>query len=70
MRNTAVADELHSDVMMDGMLELANQVVDGETYYKDVLPQYSALIDEYLSSGEEIPEEIRKIIETYLEIIG
>ena len=52
-----------------GKYEQANQVVDGETYYRDVLPQYAELIEEYLASGEDIPEAIRKIIETYLDII-
>lgn len=53
-----------------GKYEAANQAIDGETYYRDVLQQYQDMIDEYLASNEEIPEDVRKIIETYLEIIG
>ena len=53
-----------------GKYESSNQVLNGETYYRDVLAQYEDQINEYLASGEEIPEEMRKIIETYLEIIG
>ncbi len=52
-----------------GKYEAANQVIDGQSYYRDILQQYQDLIEEYLSSSEEIPEEIRKIIETYLDII-
>jgi hypothetical protein len=53
-----------------GKYEMANQIIDGEIYYREVLQQYQDMIDEYLASGEDIPEDIRKIIETYLEIIG
>lgn len=53
-----------------GKYEAANQVIDGQCYYRDLLQQYADLINEYLTSGEEIPEELRKIIETYLEIIA
>ena len=49
---------------------MANQVIDGETFYREVMQQYQSMIEEYLASGEEVPEEIRKMIETYLEIIG
>ena len=52
-----------------GKYEPANQAIDGQTYYRDVLQQYADLINEYLSSNEDIPEDIRSIIETYLEII-
>lgn len=53
-----------------GKYEAANQVIDGQSYYRDVLQQYADLINEYLSSNEDVPEDIRKIIETYLDIIG
>lgn len=52
-----------------GKYEAANQVIDGQSYYRDLLQQYQSLIEEYLAANEEVPEEIRKIIETYLEII-
>lgn len=52
-----------------GKYQMANQVIDGETYYREVLEQYADMINEYLTSGEKIPENVRKIIETYLEII-
>lgn len=59
-----------SDQSGGGKYQMANQVIDGETYYREVIEQYADMINEYLSSGEEIPERIRKMIETYLEIIG
>lgn len=52
-----------------GKYEASNQVIDGQSYYRDLLQQYQDLIEEYLASNEEIPEEIRKIIETYMDII-
>ncbi len=46
-----------------------NQIVDGETYYRDLYEDYLAQALEYLESGEEIPPELREIIEEYLEIL-
>ena len=42
-----------------------NQVIDGETNYRDVLEQYYDLAMEYINSGEEIPPEIKEFIENY-----
>ena len=53
-----------------GKYEPANQAVDGETYYRDILQQYADVINEYLSTSQDIPEDVRKIIELYMEIIG
>ena len=63
-------DDPTSQPQAGGKYQMANQVIDGETYYREVIDLYSDMINEYLTSGEEIPDEVRKIIETYLEIIG
>ena len=47
----------------------ANQIIDEATYYRDVFGQYYDLIVEMLSSGEEIPEDLRIIIEAYFNIL-
>ncbi len=46
-----------------------NQVIDGKTYYRDIFEDYYAEMVERLENGEEIPEEIREIIEAYFNII-
>ena len=46
-----------------------NQVIDGETYYRDVFEEYYNMAMEYINKGEAIPEEIRSIIEAYYNII-
>ena len=53
-----------------GKYDAANQIIDGETYYRDVFEQYQDMVEEYLTSGEEIPEDIQEVIESYYEIIG
>ena len=52
-----------------GKYEPANQIIDEATYYRDVFGQYYDLIVEYLSSGEELPEDLRIIIEAYFNIL-
>lgn len=52
-----------------GKYEPANQIIDEATYYRDVFGQYYDLIVEMLSSGEEIPEDLRIIIEAYFNIL-
>ena len=53
-----------------GKYEKANQVLDGQTYYRDVYDQYKDQADEDLSSDEGISEDMRDVIESYYEIIG
>ena len=52
-----------------GKYESANQIIDGETYYREVIEHYWSVIEEMLSSGQEIPEEIREIIQLYFDTI-
>ena len=46
-----------------------NQVIDGETYYRDIYEEYYNKAMEYIEKGEAIPDEIRSIIEAYYNII-
>ena len=68
--NQESQDGENSNEAGGGRYQSANQALDGKTYYRDVMKQYEDMIFEYLTSGEEVPEDVRKIIETYLEIIG
>lgn len=53
-----------------GKYEEANQVIDGETYYKEVLETYRELLEERLKTeGDQMSEEERAIIEAYLGIV-
>ena len=53
-----------------GKYEEANQVIDGETYYKEVLETYRELLEERLATeGDQMSEEERAIIEAYLGIV-
>ena len=46
-----------------------NQVIDGQTYYRDVIDDYYQQALEYLKNDENIPDHIRKIIERYYSTI-
>ena len=46
-----------------------NQVIDGETYYRDVYEEFYNKAMEYIEKGEAIPDNIRAIIEAYYNII-
>ncbi len=46
-----------------------NQVIDGETYYRDIFEDFYDMAMEYLEKGEAIPDYIRSIIEAYYNII-
>ena len=46
-----------------------NQVIDGQTYYRDVIDDYYQQAMEYLKNDENIPDHIRKIIERYYSTI-
>lgn len=53
-----------------GKYEPANQVIDGETYYKEVLDTFRELLKERLENeGDQMSEEERAIIEAYLGIV-
>jgi len=46
-----------------------NMVLNGDTYYRDVFEEYYNQAMEYLASGEDIPEELRELIQTYFDVI-
>lgn len=53
-----------------GKYEEANQIIDGETYYREVLESYKELLRERLEKeGDRLTEEERAIIEAYLGIV-
>lgn len=52
-----------------GKYEDHNQIIDGETYYRDVYQEYYDRAMQILSEGGEIPNELREIIEAYFGII-
>ena len=47
----------------------SNQVIDGNTYYRDVYNKYLNEALELLNNGKEIPLELRLLIEEYFQII-
>ena len=47
-----------------------NKIIDNEIYYRDVYADYYQAWIERLESGEEIPDDILKIIEGYFKIIN
>ncbi len=50
-----------------GRWEEYNQFLDGNTFYQDKIELYKEIAMEYITSGEEIPDEIREFIEKYYE---
>ncbi len=52
-----------------GQYEDYNQVIDGDTYYKDVYDQYYQQALDMLENGEEIPEYLKQIILLYYGVI-
>lgn len=53
-----------------GKYEEANQIIDGETYYREVLEMYKELLRQRLEiEGDTLSEEERAIIEAYLGIV-
>ena len=46
-----------------------NQIIDGNTHYRDVYKQYYEQAMQILAEGGEVPPELRAIIETYFGII-
>ena len=53
-----------------GKYEPHNQVLNGETYYRDVYGQYADEMHEEMSEGDDVPEDVQDIVETYFEIIS
>ena len=52
-----------------GKYEEYNQVIDGETYYRDVYQEYYEQAMQILSEGGVVPEYIRIIIQNYFDAI-
>ena len=52
-----------------GKYEEYNQVIDGETYYRDVYQEYYEQAMRILSEGGVVPEYIRIIIQNYFDAI-
>lgn len=52
-----------------GKYEEYNQVIDGETYYRDVYQEYYVQAMQILSEGGMVPEYIRSIIQNYFDAI-
>ena len=56
--------------MGGGKYEEANQIIDGETYYREVKQLYKEMLLERLETeGDQLSPEERAIIEAYLEIV-
>ena len=52
-----------------GKYEEYNQIIDGETYYRDVYKEFYEQAMQILSEGDVVPEYIRIIIQRYFEAI-
>lgn len=52
-----------------GKYEDHNQIIDGDTYYRDVYQDYYDRAMQILAEGGDIPPELRAIIEAYFGII-
>ena len=63
-------DNSDSPSSAGGKYEEANQIIDGETYYREVLEMYKELLRQRLEAeGDTLTEEERAIIEAYLGIV-
>lgn len=63
-------DNTDSPSSAGGKYEEANQIIDGETYYREVLEMYKELLRQRLETeGDALSEEERAIIEAYLGIV-
>lgn len=62
-------DQNPGDGAGSGKYDAANQIIDGGKYYREHLEDYMAAYQEYIASGKEIPEYLKKFIETYYDII-
>lgn len=61
--------EMPGNLGTAGKYEEHNQVIDGDTYYRDVYQKYYDEAKKILEAGGVVPEEMRKIIETYFGVI-
>ena len=52
-----------------GKYEEVNQVIDGDTYYRDVYKHYYEDLLKVLEERDDISDEMREIIEAYFNII-
>ena len=53
-----------------GKYDEVNQIIDGETYYREVLEMYKELLRQRLETeGDSLTDEERAIIEAYLDIV-
>lgn len=52
-----------------GKYEEYNQIIDGETYYRDVYEQYYEQAMEIIADGGTVPEYLRQIVEQYFDVI-
>jgi hypothetical protein len=52
-----------------GKYEEVNQVIDGDTYYRDIYEYYYEDLLKALEDREDIPDDVREIIEAYFNII-
>lgn len=61
--------EMPGNLGVAGKYEDHNQVIDGNTYYRDVYEKYYEDALAILESGGVVPEELRQIIEAYFGVI-
>lgn len=52
-----------------GQYEEVNQVIDKQTYYRDLYEEALRKAQEYLKNNQDVPEELRKILELYYDAI-
>lgn len=63
-------DPSDSETTTEGKYNEANQIIDGETYYREILSEYQDKLLEYLEKNrEKLSEEEIEIIESYLGIV-
>ena len=63
-------EDSDSPQMNTGKYEEANQIIDGQIYYREVLEEYRNLLVERLESeGSSLTDEERAIIEAYLDVV-
>lgn len=63
------SDGKPGDGSMAGKDDPANQVVDGDKYYRELLESYIKEAEEMLAQGKELPPHLREIMDKYYDII-
>ena len=53
----------------NGVYEENNMVLDNETYYRDIFEVYYQDAMDRLAAGEDLPRELRDLIQTYFDVI-